>query len=382
MRRSEVAARLDQAVVDLGGDPGAPGSIDDRLRRLERVITEAEVELADVLADRERLAEALDQLAIGVVIVAGDDIVHRNEVARQYAAGRASDALVEAATEDVLAAVREDGPLRRTVRLMGPPRRTLELDGRPMASGDAIMTIRDVSAHERLDQVRRDFVANISHEIKTPIGALTLLAETLQGESDPEVVDRLSGRVLTEAHRAASIVEDLLELSQVEAGETLDHQPLRVTDLVNEAKDVVRSAAEGRGVRVVLDLDRQLVVRGDRRQLVSALVNVMDNAIRYTDRADQVTVSGRFDGEDAEIVVVDQGVGIPTRDLDRVFERFYRVDRSRRRDRGGTGLGLSIVRHVMDHHGGVASISSIEGQGTTVSLRFPGMRRAGVETHG
>lgn len=382
MRRREVAERLDQAVVDLGGDPGAPGSIDDRLRRLERTIAEAEADLADVRAERDRLIESLDELAVGVVLVSAGEIVHRNDVARQYAAGRASDVLVEAAMDDVRRAVRSDGPLRKTVRLMGPPRRTLQLDGRPTESGDVIVIIRDVSAQERLDQVRRDFVANISHELKTPIAALTLLAETLDGETDPEIIGRLSGRVLTEAHRAASIVEDLLELSRVEADEAPDATRLRVGDLVDEAKDLVRSAAESRGIRVTLEVDHQLVVRGDRRQLVSALVNVLDNAIRYSDQGDRVAVLARLAGEDAEIVVVDQGVGIPEVDLDRVFERFYRVDRARSRDRGGTGLGLSIVRHVMDNHGGVGSIASIEGQGTTVTLRLPGVRIAGTGADG
>jgi two-component system sensor histidine kinase SenX3 len=382
MRRREVAERLDRAVVELGGDADASGSIEDRLRSLERAIVQAETELAAVSADRARLADGLDQLGLGVVIIVDGAIVHRNDVAQQFASGRATDVLVEAAIADLLVAVGDGGRLSKTLRLMGPPRRTLELDGRPTAGGDTIVIIRDVSAHERLDQVRRDFVANISHELKTPIGALTLLAETLEGETDPETVGRLSGRVLTEAHRAANIVEDLLELSRVEVGDAHDQSPLRVGDLVDEARDLVRSAAEGRGVRVALEVDRQLVVRGDRRQLVSALVNVMDNAIRYTDRGDQVAVLGCLDGDDAHVKVVDQGVGIPTRDLDRVFERFYRVDRSRSRDRGGTGLGLSIVRHVMENHAGVASISSVEGQGTTVSLRLPGMRIESVDADG
>lgn len=382
MRRREVAERLDRAVVDLGGDPGVAGSIEDRLGRLERTIAEAEADLADVRAERDRLIESLDKLAVGVVVVSGGEIVHRNDVARRYAVGRASDVLVEAAMDDVRRAVRAEGPLRKTVRLMGPPRRTLELDGRPTESGDVIVIIRDVSAQERLDQVRRDFVANISHELKTPIAALTLLAETLEDETDPETVGRLSGRVLVEAHRAANIVEDLLELSRVESGEARDAARLRVEDLVDEANDLVRSASESRGVRVALDVDHQLVVQGDRRQLVSALVNVMDNAIRYSDQGDRVAVSARLAGEDAEIVVADEGVGIPKVDLDRVFERFYRVDRARSRDRGGTGLGLSIVRHVMDNHAGVGTITSIEGQGTTVTLRLPGMRIAGAVAHG
>ncbi len=383
MRRREVAERLDRAVIGLGGQPGATATLDGRLERLERAIAETERRLGDVATERRRLAEGLDQLAVGVAIVSGGRIVHRNEVARRFASGRSSDVLVEAAMTELIAAIDGD-PLQTMVRLVGPPRRTLELDGRPTESGDAIVIIRDVSAEERLDRVRRDFVANISHELKTPVGALTLLAETLDGETDPETVERLSGRVLVEANRAARIVEDLLELSRVEVGEIHDHAPLRVRDLVDEAADLVRSAGEDRGVRVALDVDRHLMVRGDRRQLVSALVNVMDNAIRYTDRGDQVAVLGCLDeeAEDVVVKVVDQGVGIPTRDLDRVFERFYRVDRSRSRDRGGTGLGLSIVRHVMENHGGHASISSVEGQGTTVSLRLPGMRIEPVDTDG
>ncbi len=382
MRRREVAERLDRAVVDLGGEPRSVGSIDDRLQRLEGAITETEERLDEALADRGRLEEAMDQLVVGVVVLADDEIIHRNEVARRYASGRPSDALVEAAIGDVVAAIRNGRPLCKTVRLAGPPRRTIELEGRSTGSGDAVVIIRDVSAQERLGQVRRDFVANISHELKTPIGALTLLAETLEDETDPEIVRRLSGRVFTEAHRAANIVEDLLELSRVEAAEAHDEEPLVVSDLVDEAKDLVSSAAESQGVRVSVEVDRQLVIRGDRRQLVSALVNVLDNAIRYSDPDGEISISAALVGEDAEIRVTDRGAGIPARDLDRVFERFYRVDRARSRDRGGTGLGLSIVRHVVDNHGGVASITSVEGQGATVVLRVPGMRIAETETHG
>jgi two-component system sensor histidine kinase SenX3 len=215
-------------------------------------------------------------------------------------------------------------------------------------------------------------VANVSHELKTPVAALGLLAETLAGEDDVSVVHRLAERMQDDAFRVARVIDDLLDLSRLEAEETARHEPVRVLDVVGQAADQVRPAAELRGVRLECGgVPRTLTVPGERRQLVSALANLLDNAVKYSGGGSTVEVTARTDGTTVDVTVRDSGIGIPTRDLDRVFERFYRVDRGRGRDTGGTGLGLSIVRHVASNHGGDVLVESVEGEGSAFTLRLP-----------
>jgi two-component system sensor histidine kinase SenX3 len=223
----------------------------------------------------------------------------------------------------------------------------------------------------RLEAMRTDFVANISHELRTPVGALALLAETLQGEREPETIDRLAGKLEIEALRVSNMIDDLLELSRIEVeGARRDRVPVEA--VIGEAVDRVHAAAEQRGIVIEkLRPDEPSVVAGDRQQLVSALTNLVDNAVKYSERGGRVTVSEVREGDEIVLTVADEGMGIPDRDLDRVFERFYRVDRARSRTTGGTGLGLAIVRHVADNHGGSIGVSSREGVGSTFTLRLP-----------
>jgi two-component system sensor histidine kinase SenX3 len=215
-------------------------------------------------------------------------------------------------------------------------------------------------------------VANISHELKTPVGALGVLAETLAGEHDPDVVARLAERMQQEAFRVARTIDDLLQLSQIEAGELPSRDPVPVHLVLAEAVDRTRAAAEMQGVTLHVDEPSpRLCVVGDRRQLVSALANLCDNAVKYSDRGGAVRLCARTDGTWVEIDVADEGIGIPGNDLERVFERFYRVDRARSRDTGGTGLGLAIVRHVVQNHEGSVTVRSREGEGSTFTLRLP-----------
>jgi two-component system sensor histidine kinase SenX3 len=215
-------------------------------------------------------------------------------------------------------------------------------------------------------------VANISHELKTPVGALSLVAETLEGEDDPAVVARLSHRMRTEAERLGRIIEDLLDLSRIEAEESPSRDPVSIHLILGQAVDRLRPVAEHRGIHLeVVEPSPNLLVRGDRRQLVSAIHNLVDNAIKYSEDGSAVEVRVTYDHEWIEITVSDHGIGIPSRDLERVFERFYRVDRARSRDTGGTGLGLAIVRHVAGNHGGEVSVESREGEGSTFRLQLP-----------
>jgi two-component system sensor histidine kinase SenX3 len=243
--------------------------------------------------------------------------------------------------------------------------------------------IEDVSERRRLEDIRRDFIANVSHELKTPMGALGLLAETLQFERDPTVAHRLAERINSEAFRVNRIIEDLLDLSRIEGEGSPTREPIPISLIVADAIERIRTAAEQHDVKVDFqEPEVSLVVFGDRRQLISAIHALLENAVVYSPRGAVVSISiGRVDatvnsdgegvGPQVRIAIKDQGVGIPAKDLERIFERFYRVDPGRARETGGTGLGLSIVRHVAQNHGGNVLVESREGEGSTFTLELP-----------
>jgi two-component system, OmpR family, sensor histidine kinase SenX3 len=245
----------------------------------------------------------------------------------------------------------------------------LEHTSRP--SG-VLVVVEDTSERRRLENVRRDFVANISHELKTPVGALALLAETMLDEDDPDVTRRLAERLAAEAFRVGNTIDDLLELSRLEVATGLAADTVSVAQFVADAVERVRGAAEQRGIEIeVEEAPVRLTVIGDRRQLVSAVTNLVDNAVKYSEPGSTVAVRARTDGVWVDVTVRDHGMGIPRRDLERIFERFYRVDRARSRETGGTGLGLAIVRHVASNHRGEVRVESREGVGSTFTLRLP-----------
>ncbi len=333
--------------------------------------------LREAEAARARLAGALEAVSQGVVVrdEAGRE-VFRNQAALAYVRGRHGEALVEQAIQEQFAALAEGGALRRTLDLYGPPRRVLLLSAVTLGDGPhpagALVLVDDVSERRRLEAVRRDFVTNITHELKTPVGALGLLADTISVEDDAEVVRRLAARMTEEALRVGRIIDDLLDLSRIEAEEAPRHEPVPVHEVVSEAVERVRPLAQRRGIQVdTSDVVRSHAVRGDRRQLMSAVANLLENACKYSEEGSPVELRSRVEGEMVEVEVRDQGIGIPGRDLERVFERFYRVDRARSRETGGTGLGLAIVRHVATNHKGEVRVTSREGEGSVFTLRLP-----------
>jgi len=220
--------------------------------------------------------------------------------------------------------------------------------------------------------VRRDFVANVSHELKTPIGALEVLAETLATETDPAVSRPLAERMVKEAERLARIVDDLLDLSLIETQEAPNRDAVPVEMLVDEAVDRLRPMAAAAGIDLqCLVGDAHATVVCDRRQVVSAISNLIDNAVKYSEPGSVVAVTTAVEDQQLVLTVSDSGIGIPRGDPERIFERFYRVDHARSRDTGGTGLGLSIVRHIAQAHSGEVTVESTEGQGSTFRLVLP-----------
>jgi two-component system sensor histidine kinase SenX3 len=241
----------------------------------------------------------------------------------------------------------------------------LLIRGIPLAKGGGLAVIDDLSDRARVDAVRTDFVSNISHELKTPVGALAILAEALADSDDIEVNRHLALKMVEEAHRASGTIDDLLELSRIELGGPGDREDVSLSAVVGEAAARHRLIADTVGVELQVKCISPESVQGDRLQLVSAVSNLIDNAVKYSNKGGIVTVSAHEVNGCVEIEVADTGIGIPARDLDRVFERFYRVDRARSRTTGGTGLGLAIVRHVATNHGGDVTVRSREGEGSS-----------------
>jgi two-component system, OmpR family, sensor histidine kinase SenX3 len=363
-----------------GGAPGGDGAGDGRLS-LENAGRESDAGIQGGSRPPAALVAwlqaALDFIEDGVIVCDGDAMtVFRNRAAEGHFGGGADEVLAHQAIGEALQlALRNEYP-ERTLELFAPSPRRLVIRAFPLSGPvderGAVAIVEDASARHRLDAIRRDFVANVSHELKTPVGALSLLAETLDGEEDPDVVARLATRVAAEAERLGQIIDDLLDLSRIEANEAPGREMVPLAVIVGQAVELLRAVAKSSDVELeVDDPPRQVAVPGDRRDLVSAVSNLVDNAIKYSERGSLVQVRTRVDQDAVEIAVIDQGVGIPPRDLERIFERFYRVDRARSRLTGGTGLGLSIVRHVAANHFGSVRVESREGEGSTFTLRLP-----------
>jgi two-component system sensor histidine kinase SenX3 len=453
--RRGISQRLTSLGSRLGLDPPEDESnIETALAYLEQVTGGAAQSVAESSSDAIRLRRSLDTLTQGVVLCdENGNVIYRNGRANALMVSRHGDALAAQAVTELLEGAWHEGIAERTLDLYGPPRRTLQVRARQIDDGrrplGVIALIEDISERRRLEEIRRDFVANVSHELKTPIGALGLLAETLVAEPDAEVAQRLAGRIHNEAFRVSRIIDDLLDLSRIESEEAPSREPVLVNLVMADAIERVRSTADQRGIEIVLhEPSPPIAVVGERRQLVSAMHALLENAITYSYDDSKVVVTGTvrrgtaLTGQTALVLsesveaaftpetlgeeeptrpeaqaadtasaavassttapllsegevlgsidnvagrsdirseerdyvrlsVQDSGIGIPARDLDRIFERFYRVDHGRSRDTGGTGLGLSIVRHVANNHQGWVDVESREGEGSTFSLVLP-----------
>jgi two-component system sensor histidine kinase SenX3 len=338
-------------------------------------------------ADRPRptrlpsgVASVLSVLSSSAVVLdSGDRVLMASQAARTFGLVKDGQLMVG----ELLALVRQvrrdgetrEGEIDLSGSSFGGRRTSFAVRVAPLGPDGLILLLaEDQTESRRVEEVRRDFVANISHELKTPVGALALLAETMEeAADDPEAVRRFAGRMRQEASRLTYLVQDLITLSRIQAAEPVpDPIPVDLTAVVAEALDRVRMKASARGIDLVAACDERVLVLGDEDLLVTALRNLLDNAIAYSPDRTRVVVSASRDGtRSAQISVADQGIGIPERDLERIFERFYRVDPARSRATGGTGLGLAIVKHVMAAHRGKVTVWSQEGVGSTFTLQMP-----------
>ncbi len=338
--------------------------------------------------ERNRSSAILGSMVEGVAVVAGDErILYCNwafeqilELPEGSSQGRT---LVEALRQaDLVALVRQAlsgvEELTGEVEVGTVHRRNFSVTAAPVraaGANGAVLVLHDITELRRLERVRRDFVANVSHEFKTPLTAIQGFAETLlSGALDDKANrNRFVEIIRDHARRLARLTDDLLKLSRIEAGQLgLEIRPIRVETLVNGCVETARLNAKARGLEIHVDLQENApAVRGDGAQLGEVLQNLLDNALQYTPSGGQIEVKARSNGHDVIFTVSDTGIGIPESDLERIFERFYRVDAARSREAGGTGLGLAIARHIVEAHGGRIWVESAVGQGSRFHFSIP-----------
>ena len=342
-------------------------------KNLSRAIqNESRVTTANTEDQLESLMDALNLLPIGVVIVdAKLDRKLQNSAATAMTGVRYVDILVDQAVDEMLEEVKTTKSGERILEVVAGTTRFFKVCGQVIDNQRAVVTVEDITEKSRIDTVQTDFVANLSHELKTPIGAVAALADSLNGETETEVVWRLAERIVTESHRMSRIVDDLLDLSRVEFGGTEEWTDIDLGRVLVEVVSTNQHAAKRQGLGLSLTGSAELLMRGDRAQLVSMFSNLVDNAIKYSEAGGVVLVESATQGDEILVTVTDHGIGIAERDQKRIFERFYRVDKARSRATGGTGLGLSIVRHIVLEHGGSIDVRSEEGVGSTFTVRMP-----------
>lgn len=322
-----------------------------------------------------------------VVLNRSDRVLRASSAARAFGLVK-GDELVAAELLAMARQVRRDGEIRESEievpgRRFGQEPTTFAVRVAPLGShGQVLVLAEDQTERRRVEAVRRDFVANVSHELKTPVGALSLLAETIQDAADdPEAVTRFAGRMQHEAARLTFLVQDLITLSRIQGGEPIPNPgPVPVDEIIHEATDRCTTKAAAKDITLVTGGTAGLRVWGDDELLVTALRNLIDNAVAYSPEHTRIVVSARSVGEWVEISVSDQGIGIPESAQKRIFERFFRVDTARSRATGGTGLGLAIVKHVAVAHRGEVTVWSKEGSGSTFTLRLPACGDAAAES--
>ena len=318
----------------------------------------------------------LSVLSSSVILIDSSDTVVKAS-APAYALGLIhDDRLPIDELMDLVRQVRRDGQVREREFTL-EMRRTAPLyvlaRVAPLNSGLIVVLADDRTHERRLESIRRDFVANVSHELKTPIGALQLLAEAVgEAKDDPEAVKQFSARMHTESERLTRLVQQIIDLSRLQQDVLSDESSvLKVGDLIGEACEHSQTDAERKNIDIASQIQPDLFIHGDRAQIHAAVSNLVENAVTYSPDDSKVSITAKEIDDEIHITVTDHGIGIPNEELDRIFERFYRVDPARARATGGTGLGLSIVKHVAASNGGRVIVWSEPGQGSSFTLVLP-----------
>lgn len=384
VRLSAAAQRVESGDLEARVRVATGDELEDLARALDGARNQLAVRIGEATIERERLEAVLDGMAEGVLVTDRSGRVSRaNPALRRIfglerpVTGRSLiEALRHPQVAEALSALGGPGGGRtvsQEIHLTWPAERTLTLHAVGLPGGGAVAVFHDITALKRVDTVRRDFVSNVSHELRTPLTALAGYAEALS-EADLTTEETRAHAAVIRRHveRMAALVSDLLELARLEeSGFALHGERFAARDLLMELAREWTPRMEERGMMLAVASGPEVWVDGDRGLLGQALANLLENAVKYCRKGDRVEIFARSIEEGAELVVSDTGPGIPDEHQARVFERFYRVDKGRSRERGGTGLGLSIVRHAAEAHGGTATLESRPGAGATFRILLP-----------
>ncbi|BDG59074.1 sensor histidine kinase [Caldinitratiruptor microaerophilus] len=391
-RLQGVLAEMARAVDALArGEPGRrvyADLPDAEVRSLARALNHAarrmEEHLEAAQAERDLLDTVLDQMPVGVVYVDRTGAVARSNPAADRFLGLSPadrgrhhvEALRQTALSGAVDAALGGRPARVTIRREGPPARWLEASATPGhgPGGGAILVLHDITEARRVEAVRRDLIANVSHELKTPVTAIRGFAETLlQGAlEEPGDARRFVQIIDAEARRLSDLVQELLDLARLESDpQAIRPVPTDLARLVREAAARLRPRAEEAGLELAVEAPATLPAPADPRRIDQALTNLVENSVQHTPRGGRITIRAQAIPEGVHIAVIDTGTGIPPEALPRIFERFYRVERGRERTTGGTGLGLAIVKHIVEGHGGRVWAESRPGEGTAIHFVLP-----------
>ncbi len=335
-------------------------------------------------SSRNLILKLIQSLPDIVIWVDGDNkIKYASEVALSLNIAREDKIQIDALETLISMARKIDEPLIRKVkakRPLGIAKLNLDTWVMRLERGEVLLWAQNNSVVSRVETMRRDFVANISHELKTPVGALSLLAEAIEESGkDSESIQKFAKRIGPETKRLTNVIRDIIDLSQVQSDDPLaSANPVEVDRVINDAVDAVQLLADLSNVEIAQVNEPDVKIVGDEYQLVMAIRNLLTNAITFSPASSRITVGAKLKDGVVEITVSDQGIGISLENQSRIFERFYRVDPARSRSTGGTGLGLAIVKHVCENHGGEVSVWSVPGQGSTFTMKFPQMEEESV----
>ena len=335
-------------------------------------------------SSRNLILKLIQSLPDIVIWVDGDNkIKYASEVALSLNIAREDKIQIDALETLISMARKIDEPLIKKVkakRPLGIAKLNLDTWVMRLERGEVLLWAQNNSVVSRVETMRRDFVANISHELKTPVGALSLLAEAIEESGkDSESIQKFAKRIGPETKRLTNVIRDIIDLSQVQSDDPLaSANPVEVDRVINDAVDAVQLLADLNNVEIAQVNEPDVKIVGDEYQLVMAIRNLLTNAITFSPANSRITVGAKLKDGVVEITVSDQGIGISLENQSRIFERFYRVDPARSRSTGGTGLGLAIVKHVCENHGGEVSVWSVPGQGSTFTMKFPQMEEESV----
>jgi two-component system sensor histidine kinase SenX3 len=342
---------------------------------------------AGTSSSRNQLLKLIQSLPDIVIWVDGDNrIKYASEVALSLNIARDEKIQIDSLESLISTARKVDEPITKKIkakRPLGIAKLNLDTWVMRLERGEVLLWAQNNSIVSRVETVRRDFVANISHELKTPVGALSLLAEAIEeAGKDSETIQKFAKRIGPETKRLTNVIRDIIDLSQVQSDDPLaTASPVEVDRVINDAIDAVQLLADLHSIEIVQVRSPDVKIMGDEYQLVMAIRNLLSNAITFSPVNSRITVGAKLKDGVVEITVSDQGIGISLENQSRIFERFYRVDPARSRSTGGTGLGLAIVKHVCENHGGEVSVWSVQGQGSTFTMKFPEMEEeALIET--